>query len=118
MALVTFFAVRNAAAPLETAMEPPIKEAVTRLNESPEPDRTVVIGLHQDRPRDDVVLFYLNQIEGTIRRASPLQARAYLTKDRFEGLVILPDEDREPRATKQTETLDRVAGCLFIRKIR
>ena len=75
----------------------------------------LVIGLPIARPRDDVSLFYLNRLEGRIRRASPAQARTYLEEERFEGLVVLPDDGKPSRGGSLVQ---RAAGCLFIAKTR
>jgi hypothetical protein len=112
------FAARNAAAPLATRAVPPMKETVMRLNETLDPEGTVVIGLHRDRPRDDVTLFYLYHLEGKIRRASPAQARAYLAEERFAGVVILPDEEAAPPGAGNIRILGRSAGCIVVEKSR
>ena len=116
--IVAVFAVRNAAAPLGTRAVPPMKETVARLDADLDPEGTVVIGLHRDRPRDDVTLFYLYRLTGKIRRTSPDQARIYLQEPRFEGTVILPEEEGGPVGPATVETLARSAGCLIVRKSR
>jgi len=116
--IIAALALHNASVPINTRVEPPIKAVVAGINKTLDPESTVVIGLHGDRLRDDVTLFYLNRLEGKIRRASPLQALAYLAEPNFAGLVILPEDSVNDTPIRHAVSLDRAAGCVFINKTR